>query len=160
MTKHTEVILYYLYLFRFLNRSQIQMLLGHKHFNRIIKWMNELSKNGYVRQYRNPKIITKQTTYSLGLKGRQYLKKSERDDIDEKLLDRVWREHKMSHEFREHCIFIAVCYLSLQKLSESSNSKLYFYTKVQLHDMQYLYTDPQCLDSKSWSTKRDLSINC
>jgi hypothetical protein len=138
MTKRTDEILNHLYTFRFLTRNQIQTLLEHKHFNRIITWLNELTKSGYIRKYYNPKTITIPAIYSLGLNGRKYLKGKKLDEINEKLLDRVWREHTLSSQFQEHCIFLADCYLSLLQTSNLNQSKLHFYTKTGLHGMKYL----------------------
>ena len=123
MTKRKEEILNYLYIFRFLSRIQTQTLLGHKYPNRIIIWLNELTKDGYVRRYYDSKKVTISAIYSLGLKGRKYLKENKTEEINEELLNRVWRENKLSIQFREHCLFIADCYLSLLKSCEE-NSEL------------------------------------
>lgn len=138
MTTRTDEILHHLYTFRFLTRNQLQTLLGHKHFNRIIIWLNELSNTGYIRKYYNPKTVTVPAIYSLGLKGRTYLKQKQLPEIDIAQLDRVWREPNLSKQFRDHCFFLADCYLSLLELSKTSNAKLHFYTKTKLHGMQYL----------------------
>lgn len=145
MTKRKEEILNYLYIFRFLTRIQIQTLLDHKHFNRIIVWLRELTKDGYVRRYYDPKKVTTPAIYSLGLKGRKYLKENKSEEINEELLDRVWRENKLSIQFRKHCLFIVDCYLSLLGPCKKNNSKLHFYTKTRLHDINYLILPhPDC----------------
>src|SRR3990172_7174663 len=72
-SRHTE-ILRFLYQFRFLSRNQLQTLLNHKHYNRIIVWLNELTENGYIRRYYDKKRVTVPAIYLLGNKGRKYLK--------------------------------------------------------------------------------------
>lgn len=137
MTKRKTEILYHLYTFRFLTRIQIQTLLGHKHFNRVIVWLNEMTDSGLIRKYYDPKKVTEPAIYSLGLKGRKYLK-TNGENINTKVLDRVWREPKLSTEFKEHSLFIADCYLSLNAQSDENQATLHFYTKTNLQGMQDL----------------------
>jgi len=139
MTEQKEKLLYYLYQYRFLTRNQIQALLHHKQFNRIIIWLNDLTKEKYIRRYYNPKTVTIPAIYSLGLKGRLYLKQNaQRLKINKTLLDRVWREPKASLQFRDHCQLVADIYLSLEKLSLTTGAILHFYPKTSLTGLQYL----------------------
>ncbi len=139
MNSQQDQILQHLYTFRFLNRNQIQQLLNHKQFNRIIIWLNELTESQFIRRYHNPKTVTVAALYSLGLKGRKYLKDNpEFKQVKLSVLDRVWREHTLSTQFREHCLFIADCYLSLSKLVKTTGATLHFYTKTDLQGLKYL----------------------
>ena len=133
--KQTEILLN-LYRFRFLNRNQIQRLLNHKKHNRIIKWLNELTKEKYVIQEFERKIGAIPSVYCLGTKARKELKK--RKEIKEKLLERVYQEKNSSPEFKTHCMAIADIYLSLIDLTKKHDAKLSFYTIVDLTDMKYL----------------------
>ncbi len=133
--KQTEILLN-LYRFRFLNRNQIQRLLNHKKHNRIIKWLNELTKEKYVIQEFERKIGAIPSVYCLGTKARKELKK--RKEIKEKLLERVYQEKNSSPEFKTHCMTIADIYLSLCNLTKKHDAKLSFYTIVDLTDMKYL----------------------
>ncbi len=139
MNTQQDHILLHLYKFRFLNRNHIQQLLNHKQFNRIIIWLDQLTASEHIRRYYNPKTVTLPAVYSLGLKGRKYLKDNpELKQIKLTVLDRVWREHTLSNQFREHCLFIADCYLSLVKLVKTTGAKLHFYTKTDLLGLKYL----------------------
>lgn len=141
LTHRQEEILIYLYRFRFLNRSQIQKLLNHKHFNRIIIWLNQLTNNGYIRKYYNPKTITVPSLYSLGSKGRKYLmekSKAKGSTIQPQLLNRVWREHTLSDQFRQHSLFLGDIYLSLIELIKKTKATLHFFTKTDLHGHDYI----------------------
>lgn len=133
--KQTEILLN-LYRFRFLNRNQIQKLLNHKKHNRIIKWLNELTKEKYVNCEFERKFGAIPSVYCLGTKARKELKK--RKYVEEKLLERVYQEKNSSSEFKTHCMAIAEIYLSLLDLTKKHNAKLIFYTTVDLTDMKYL----------------------
>jgi len=139
MKNRQDEILYYLYRFRFLNRNQIQTLLTHKYYNRIIIWLNELTQTQYIKRYYNPKTVTIPAIYSLGTKARKYLKNNpEFKYVKEKLLDRIWREQTLSEQFKKHCIFIADIYIELIKLTQKSSSKLNFRTKTDLYEIKDL----------------------
>ena len=141
LTKRQEQILSSLYRFRFLNRLHIQKLLGHKHFNRIIIWLNQLTTEHYIHRYYNPKTVTIAAQYSLGLKSRKYLltkAKEKGSTIQPHLLDRIWREHTLSDQFHTHCLFVADIYLSLVKLVKSTHATLYFFTKTDLYGHDYI----------------------
>ena len=141
LTKRQEDILLYLYRFRFLNRYHIQKLLGHKHFNRIIIWLNQLTTQNYIHRYYNPKTVTIAAQYSLGLKSRKYLlqKTEEKESkIQPHLLNRIWREHTLSDQFHTHCLFLADIYLSLVELVKITHSTLYFFTKTDLYGHNYI----------------------
>ncbi len=139
MNERQNEILHYLYRFRFLSRNQLQQLLRHKHFNRVIVWLNNLTESGYIRRYYNSKTVTIPAIYSLGLKGRKYLKNNPNyKDIKPAVLDRVWREHTLSVQFRNHCLFLADIYLSLSSLTSKTKANLHFYTKTDLHGIKNL----------------------
>jgi hypothetical protein len=141
LTKSQEDILFYLYRFRFLNRLQIQKLLRHKSFNRIIIWLNQLTTEHYIHKYYNPKKVTIAAQYSLGIKSRKYLlekAKEKGNKIQPHLLNRIWREHTLSDQFRTHCLFLADIYLSLVVPVAKTHATLYFFTKTDLYPHDYM----------------------
>lgn len=133
--KQIEILLL-LYRFRFLNRNQIQKLMSHKHFNRVIVWLNELANEKYIVRDYNRRLAGKPSVYFLGTGGRKVL--MEMEDIKKSLLERVYQEKRTSQAFREHCMLIAEIYMSLLSLVEKNNAKLNFYTKNELSDIKYL----------------------
>ena len=136
-------ILRNLYRFRFLTRLQLQHLLHHKQFNRIIIWLNYLTKSSYIKRYYNSKQVTVPAFYSLGLKARKYLKGNpEFPDIKASVLDRVWQEHTTSPEFKRRCMLVADVYLSLVALTEKTKATLLFKTQTDLHGVRYLILPP------------------
>lgn len=132
-------ILYLLYRFRFLTRLQIQILLKHKNHKRILLWLNELTKKKYIRKQYNEHTPSVPAVYSLGIASRKYLKdSSEFKDISPHLLDRIWREDKVSKEFQKCCLFIADIYISLLSLTEKTKAILHFSAKTDLYGIKHL----------------------
>ncbi len=151
-------ILLLLYRFRFLKRSQIQTLLKHKQFNRIIIWLNDLTEKQYVRRYYDQKFAPDISVYSLGNTARSYFRQNPDKKIHTALLDRVWREHKYSQAFRNHWVFLADIYISLLSLAGKTGATLKFFTQVDLCKMRYLI-DPApdaffSITEKAGSTQR------
>jgi len=139
LTKKQLEILTLLYRFRFLNRLQIQKLLNHQYLNRITIWLNQLTATNHIRRNYNTKTVTIPAIYSLGLNGRKYLlKQSDLKKINKTILDRVWREKKLSDQFKKHCLLVADIYLSLITLIEKSGSILNFRTKTELSNIKDL----------------------
>jgi hypothetical protein len=139
MTTRQQEILHYLYQFRFLTRNQLQALLNHKQYNRIIIWLNELTESGYIKRYYDKKKVTEPAIYSLGNNGRKYLKQNAVElKIKPQLLDRIWRESTLSKQFRDHCLQVSDLYLSLLQLTTNSMATLHFYTKTDLTGLKYL----------------------
>ena len=129
-------ILILLYRFRFLNRSQIQIMLGHKYHSRIGEWLNELVILGYVNRDYDKKLTSSKAIYYLTSLGRKYLK--ERPNVQVALLSRVWREKNYTDGFRERCILLANIYTTLLTLATSTKATLYFKTKVDLYGLEHL----------------------
>lgn len=129
-------ILTLLYRFRFLNRPQIQKLLNHKNHTLVINWLNSLVKTKHIVSDFKRQLGNVPTVYFLGTNGRKELIK--RDDINQKLLKRVYQEKKASLAFRNHCMLLADTYISLLSLTQKNNATLSFYTTVDLTDIKYL----------------------
>ncbi len=140
--KRKEEISIKLYKFRFLNRKHIQKFLNQKDWKRTIEWLNDLTKEKYVRRYYTKKIDEEPAFYSLGTMGRQYfLEHREIKDITIPLLDRVWREHKNSYISKKHWLFLADIYISLLDLVKTAGKgkgKLTFFTNVDLQGVRYI----------------------
>lgn len=129
-------ILKLLYRFHHLNRKQIQEILKHKQFNRIIIWLNELTKQRYLARDFEKKLGNVAAVYSLDKNAKKILEKEK--DISVSSLTRVYRDRKNSAKFKKHCVCLADIYLSLIKLTKKSKAKLSFYTKTDLDKTEYL----------------------
>jgi hypothetical protein len=139
MTKHTiskkqTEILSLLYKFRFLNRKQIQTMLAHKYPSRIFSWLDDLTLNDYLSCTYEKNFDNLPAIYSLGKNGRKYLKNTIGKS---KQLERA-RKSKCSKRFINHSIFIGNIYLSLFRFTKENKSKLHFYTKSDLSDIEHL----------------------
>ncbi|MEO8581225.1 MAG: replication-relaxation family protein [Patescibacteria group bacterium] len=136
-TKQKDILLL-LYRFRFLTRPQIQILLKHKHHNRIIHWLNDLTEKNYVKQYYEKTVAASPAVYSLGNISRKYFKINPNERISESQLNRVWREEKYSLIFREHCIFVSQLYISFLEVIKDTQMTLELLTKSEYPDIEFL----------------------
>lgn len=134
--KRQKEIIKLLFRFHHLNRIQIQALLGHKKFNRIIIWLNELTKERYIAKDFDKKLGNISAVYSLDKNAKKILDKEK--DINRSYETRVYRDRKNSDKFKKHCVFLADIYLSLVKLTKENRAKLSFNTKTDLYKMKYL----------------------
>lgn len=131
-------------------------MLGHKHFNRVIIWLNELTKNEYITRNFKRELGNKPAVYFLNLKSKKILKDDKLKEIkshqnipliiDTSLLKRLYKEKNLSEKFRIHCMFLADIYLSLEDLiKEIGKGKLHFYSKTDLTGMEFLINpEPDC----------------
>ena len=139
MNKRQEEIITYLYRFRFLTRPQLQSLMQQKYYSRLVIWLNDLTKNNYIQRFYNHNLTNSPAIYSLDNQSRKYLKdNSERLKIKTKVLDKVWRDDKLTTQFRFHCLTLADVYVSLLETIKKSNAELTFYTKNDLQNIKYL----------------------
>lgn len=135
ITKKQQEILKLLYRFRFLNRIQIQTLMGHKDPKTINLWLRDLRSKGYVEWIYSTHFAekTKPAIYYLGLNGVRYLRKlTITDEGGEQLptyppeeLRKRYKEPTRSQTYVDRCILLADCCVTL---GQQSTDKLnYFY---------------------------------
>ncbi len=139
---HFEKITILSYRFRFLNTEQFQILLHHKHKERIRTWLNKLTTDKYLKRYYRKKLDEEPAAFSLGTEGRKYfLDHPEIPDINTTILDRVWREAKYTKTFKNHCLFLTHIYIFLLKFIKGAGLKeenLKFFTNADLQGVRYL----------------------
>ncbi len=135
-------ILILLYRFRYLTSQHIQTLLNHKHREAIRRWLNNLTDKKYITRFYSRKFGGDAAYYCLDRTTRKYVKEhSEIKEMDFGKLARVYKEKTLSRTFQNHCLFLADVYISLLELIKKNNAKLHFYTKTDLHGMEYLIYD-------------------
>ena len=130
-------ILILLYRFRFLNRSQIQILLKHKDTRRINTWLKDLTIKKFIGRNYSTKLKenTKPAIYYLITKSKTLL--MDQPGIDNKLLlKRIYRERTRSQRLIDHSTLLCDLYFEILKNEESG--KLQFYTKTDLSTHYYL----------------------
>jgi len=131
-------ILLLIYRFRFLDRKHIQQFLNHKDPRRIKSWLKDLVDKKILGRKYSRKLgeNIKPAVYFLSTKSKRILEG--REETNEKLLNRVYREKTRSQKFIDHHLFLADVYFFLTSLTQQNNSKLYFYTKTDLINHKYL----------------------
>lgn len=127
ITKKQQAIILLLYKFRFLNRIQIQTLLGHKQFNGINVWLKDLTAKEYTGKKvdTSSKIHITPTTYFLELNGIGFMKKQ--PSCEPRYLKKLYKEESRSEEFINRCLFIADMYIDLWQTYKNTSS-FTFYT--------------------------------
>ena len=128
-------ILFLLYRFRFLDRKQVQKILGHSDSKRTTSWLRDLTDKELVyREY--SKYDTRSAVYCLQTRSKKLL--ATHAKVDKKLLTRVYREKERSETFVQHCLLVASIYLNLIEQSKTEGSVLHFYTRTDLSTYYYL----------------------
>ena len=137
LTKKQQEILKLLYRFRFLNRIQIQALLGHKDPKTINLWLRDLRAKGYVEWIYSTHFAekTKPALYYLGLNGVRHLRTLTRTIEDEdgkevvspayppEELRKRYKESTRSQTYIDRCILIADCCIAFEQADAENEAK-------------------------------------
>jgi hypothetical protein len=113
ITKRQEDILVLLYLYRFLDRTQIQQFLRHKSKSYVISLLADLRAKDYIQgiYYKSFADNIKPAIYFVSLAGIRYLKA--RGDCSPSVLKRLYAESQTSEDFTRRCILRAEIALEL-----------------------------------------------
>jgi len=137
LTKKIQKIIYLVYRFRFLNRIQIQEMLGHKDESRINKWLAFLTEEQYVgRDY--DKTIGKNrmpSVYYLKKAGIRFIKQTY--NIDNAYINKLYREEVISLTTKNHSLRATDFYLILRRFAKERNAILEYYTKADLAQSEF-----------------------
>src|ERR1035437_1535408 len=110
ITTKQQAILKLLYRYRFLNRIQVQALMGHKNNRRIAQWLKDLRDKQYVEWIydgNNFALKTKPAIYYLSLNGIRFLRAA--DEYPPEELRKRYRESSRQPDFIARCLLIADC---------------------------------------------------
>ena len=127
ITHKQQEILTLLYRFRFLDRTHIQALLGHKDKKRILSWLKDLREKQYVDWHYDADDFTARTKpaiYYLSINGIRYLRSLNKYPSQE--LRKRYKESTRTLGFMDRCLLIADCCIALQ--TKSSEDVSYSYT--------------------------------
>jgi hypothetical protein len=107
LTKRQQDILMLVYKFRFLDRTHVQALLGHKDKKTINMWLRDLKERNYLEWSYSKKFIenTKPAVYYSSLGAIRYLKT--REDVNENILRSLYRDGTRSQDFRSRKLIAA-----------------------------------------------------
>lgn len=148
LTKKQQVILRLLYRYRFLNRIQIQALMGHKDPKTINLWLRDLRAKGYVEWIYSTHFAekTKPAIYYLSLNGVRHLRTLTRTGEDEdgraivlpvyppEELRKRYKEPTRSQTYIDRCILIAECCIALERAAienETKSKKVRYYYQTE-----------------------------
>lgn len=112
ITSRQDDIIDLIYRFRFLNRSQIQQLMHHKHHRTIHLWLNDLVTKGYLSRIysRTFPDNTKPAVYYLAKNGIAHLRTPWRQPAHT-----LYREAQRSEAFIQRCLLLADIALELRE---------------------------------------------
>ena len=146
-TTKQQDILKLLYRYRFLDRIQIQALMGHKDKRRIGAWLKDLRDKQYVEWIYSTDFAekTKPAIYYLGINGIRYLKTLDIYSPEE--LRKRYRDSSRQPDFIDRCLLIAGCGVNLEAKTSNkvrysfvtaadytnSENDYYFLTELQPH---------------------------
>jgi len=119
ITTKQQEILKLIYRYRFLNRTQIQTILGHKDKRRIISWLKDLRDKQYVDwHYDATDFIAKSKPgiYYLSLNGTRYLRGLNHYPSQE--LRKRYKEPERTQTFIDRCLLTADCCITLRDSSK------------------------------------------
>lgn len=123
ITHKQQEILTLLYRFRFLDRTHIQILLGHKDKRRILSWLKDLREKSYVDWHYNADDFAtkiKPAIYYLNLNGIRYLRSLNTYPNEE--LRKRYKESTRTQSFIDRCLLIANCCITLETQSKEDIS--------------------------------------
>jgi hypothetical protein len=149
ITKKQQEILKLLYRYRFLNRIQIQSLMGHKDYKTINLWLKDLREKEYVTWIYSTHFAekTKPAIYYLGLNSVRHLKQlttTDEDDTEQPTypleeLRKRYRESTRSQTYIDHCVLLADCCIALKQQDTKTTGYFYQTEADYLSDSSYYH---------------------
>jgi hypothetical protein len=115
ITPQQQAILRLIYRYRFLNRIQIQAMLGHKDYKRINIWLADLRSKAYITWIYSTNFLekSKPAVYFIGLNGIRYLKTT--TDYPESEFRNRYRDSARSQTFIDQSIMLGDMVLLLER---------------------------------------------
>jgi len=147
LTTKQQDIIQLLYRYRFLNRIQLQQLMGHKDKRRIIAWLKDLRDKDYVEWIYSTDFMekTKPAIYYIGINGVRYLKTVKWDDNGTLApfyplveVRKRYKDNERSRTFIDRSMLIADCCMKLEKANTGNSKTKPHYTYTTEAD----YIDP------------------
>ncbi len=136
LNEQQNLILYYLYKFRFLTVFHFLKLLNHKNHHRIDVWLKDLIKHDLISRNYSRKFASTAAAYFLTPRGIKYLK-IKRKDIFKRSFKRLNREREKTKPFISHCLFIATLYIKFLELA--AGDTVQFLTEIEMiKDREFL----------------------
>jgi Replication-relaxation len=128
ITSKQQTILTLLYRYRFLERKQIQLFLGHTNKSRVIRWLKELREQQFIDWIYDPdspEDKSKPAIYFLALNGIRLLR--EFGDYPEEEMRKRYKDSTRTRAFIERCLLIADCCLNMEARTAEGSNVTYSY---------------------------------
>lgn len=158
LTMRQREILDLLYKHRFLNRIQIQALLGHKDYKNVNLWLKDLREKQYVEWIYSTHFAekTKPAVYYLSINAIRHYKQL---DIHTGQLAKYYRESTRSQAFIDRCSLLADACISLKQANRAVEAELKN-RQVRDDDLWYTYeTEAEYADTGYYSFLNDTDIH-
>ncbi len=126
-------ILELVYKFRFINRRQIQYLMGHKDARRINAWLKDLIEHKYLGRIYSHKLLenTKPAIYFLDNRGVGWTIANYYED-EPKKAKRFYQDKHASERFVNHCVTLAEIYVKWKPQELKKDETHFFTTSTEL----------------------------
>lgn len=132
ITKKQETILQLLYVYRYLDRIQLQAMLNHKDKRRVAAWLKDLRDKDYIEWIYSTDFAekTKPAIYYIGLNGVRHLKTVQYEDgtpaypLED--VRKRYKDNERSRTYIDRCLLIASCCLTLKIANRQANSKVQY----------------------------------
>lgn len=131
ITKKQQAIIELLYKHRFLNRIQIQALMGHKDYKTINVWLKDLREKQYLEWIYSTDFTekTKPAIYYLGINGIRLLKEVSGHPAEE--LRKRYRESSRSQSFIDTGILLGDCCIDLERQHAKQIDETVYYYELE-----------------------------
>lgn len=136
ITNRQKEILDLLYKYRFLNRIQIQALLGHKDYKNVNLWLKDLREKQYVEWIYSTHFAekTKPAVYYLGINA---IRRFKQNDVHSEHIAKYYRESGRSQAFIDRCILLGdACVALEQAVGKNENGDTWYF-----HETEAEYAD-------------------
>lgn len=136
LTMRQKEILDLLYRHRFLNRIQIQALLGHKDYKNVNLWLKDLREKQYVEWIYSTHFAekTKPAIYYLGINA---IRRYRQNQVHEEHILKYYRESSRSQAFIDRCILLADACIALKQANRALEAEL---SDRQIHEADIWFT--------------------
>jgi hypothetical protein len=126
-----------LYEHRFLNRIQIQALLGHKDYKNVNLWLKDLREKQYVEWIYSTHFAekTKPAVYYLGINA---IRRFRQLDVHEEHILKYYRESGRSQTFIDRCILLADASVALKQANRITEADIRS-RRVRKEDIWFRY---------------------
>jgi len=145
ITGKQQIIIDLVYKFRFINRKQIQEIMGHKDARRINSWLKDLVEKNYLGRIYSHKLLenTKPAVYYLNNSGILWCKinmgwkyRGDDDELPTSEIKKFYEDKHASETFRNHCLTLCDICLQFKRLEINSPWVYEYLTKTELWTMK------------------------